>query len=94
MGSNKTFVDGVRRLFQRRSTSSSSSVNDNTNDQKNTHLTVSNIGPKIVETEEEGLKITEDFDFSGLSVIKVPKRVTLVMDPHKKVCFLIFLLWV
>ncbi|KAL1819861.1 hypothetical protein DCAR_0416162 [Daucus carota subsp. sativus] len=84
MGSNKTFVDGVRRLFQRRSTSSSSSVNDNTNDQKNTHLTVSNIGPKIVEKEEEGLKITEDFDFSGLSVIKVPKRVTLVMDPHKK----------
>lgn len=91
MGSNKTFVDGVRRLFQRRSTSSSSSsssVNDNnnnSNDQKNTHLTINNLGPKLIEKEEEqGLKIVEDFDFSGLSVIKVPKRVTLVMDSHKK----------
>lgn len=87
MGSNKTFVDGVRRLFQRRSTtSSSSSVNDNNNnDQKNTHLTVNNPGPKLIEKEEEeGLKIVDDFDFSGLSVIKVPKRVTLVMDSHKK----------
>lgn len=93
MGSNKTFVDGVRRLFQRRSTSSSSSsssVNDNNNnnnnDQKNTHFTVNNLGPKLIEKEgeEQGLKIVEDFDFSGLSVIKVPKRVALVMDPHKK----------
>lgn len=99
MGSN-TFVDGVRRLFQRRSSSSSSSLvvthnstdnnhnNRNQSNGKNTHLAVNDSEPKsttIIEKEEEELKIVEDFDLSGLNLIKVPKRISLVMDPHKKV---------
>ncbi|KAG8388020.1 hypothetical protein BUALT_Bualt02G0081800 [Buddleja alternifolia] len=80
-----TFVDGVRRWFQRRpssvtSTSSSSIIT-------NPHPILTN---KQQQQEEDGLTtIIEDFDFSGLKLIKVPKRDFLPvsassMDSHKK----------
>ncbi|KAK4414203.1 Mitogen-activated protein kinase [Sesamum alatum] len=79
-----TFVDGVRRWFQRRSSFVSSNIS-NSNEQ-NPDAVLSEIQE---QEEENGLKIVEDFDISGLKLIKVPKRVyfpvpTSTMDPHKK----------
>ncbi|KAL2465129.1 Mitogen-activated protein kinase 9 [Abeliophyllum distichum] len=81
-----TFVDGVRRWFQRRVTSTTSTINNNSSNVKNQNEVV-----KSFQDKEEGLGIVEDFDFSGLKVIKVPKRVYFLfsnssysMDPHKK----------
>ncbi|CAI9767270.1 unnamed protein product [Fraxinus pennsylvanica] len=77
------FVDGFRRLFQRRSATldpSNSVIGHNDED----HLT-------SLPEKEDGLVITEDFDFSGLKPIKVPNRFNFPvstssasMDPHKK----------
>ncbi|KAL2234416.1 mitogen-activated protein kinase 9 [Sesamum indicum] len=79
-----TFVDGVRRWFQRRSSFVSSNIS-NSNEQ-NPDAVLREIQE---QEEEDGLKIVEDFDISGLKLIKVPKRVyfpvsTSTMDPHKK----------
>ncbi|KAL0464163.1 UNVERIFIED_CONTAM: Mitogen-activated protein kinase [Sesamum latifolium] len=79
-----TFVDGVRRWFQRRSSFVSSNIS-NSNEQ-NPDAVLSEIQE---QEEEDGLKIVEDFDISGLKLIKVPKRAyfpvsTSTMDPHKK----------
>lgn len=76
------FVDGFRRLFKRRSSTltTSNSVIDHNDKDRLTSL----------HEKEEGLVITEDFDFSGLKPIKVPFPVTTSsasMDPHKKVFF-------
>ncbi|XP_022885841.1 mitogen-activated protein kinase 9-like [Olea europaea var. sylvestris] len=73
------FVDGFRRLFKRRSSTltTSNSVIDHNDKDRLTSL----------HEKEEGLVITEDFDFSGLKPIKVPFPVTTSsasMDPHKK----------
>ncbi|KAF7123766.1 hypothetical protein RHSIM_Rhsim12G0139300 [Rhododendron simsii] len=85
MGSG-AFVDGVRRWFQRRSTttitssSSSSSTrtaifdHNSTSDESNLHNN-NNINAS------EKLKV---FDISVLKLIKVPKRLSYIMDPHKK----------
>ncbi|XP_022889808.1 mitogen-activated protein kinase 9-like [Olea europaea var. sylvestris] len=77
------FVDGFRRLFQRRSSTlatSDSIIDHNGKD----HLT-------SLHEQEEGLIITEDLDFSGLEPIKVPNRYNFPvstssssMDPHRK----------
>jgi mitogen-activated protein kinase 1/3 len=44
---------------------------------------------EIEETEEQELTVIEDFDISGLQLIRVPKRIHFppgfTMDPHKKV---------
>lgn len=87
-----TFVDGVRRWFHRRSTSGTNnslapSSISNTNEQHPHAVLTENQGE-----EEDGLTIVEDFDFSGLKLIKVPKRVYFPitasdMDAHKKVAF-------
>ncbi|KAL3818623.1 hypothetical protein ACJIZ3_004528 [Penstemon smallii] len=80
-----TFVDEVRRWFQRRPSSVTNISNHyNSNIEKNSHTVLRE------KQEEEGhTTIIEDFDFSGLKLIKVPKRVNFpvsvsTMDPHKK----------
>jgi len=95
MGSG-AFVDVVRRWFHRRSTTSTSSSTsifannsrsyetntiDNSSNE-NQSVNVSEFGKE--ENEQEELKVTEDFDFSGLKLINVPKRLNYFMDPHKK----------
>nr|AMO00484.1 mitogen-activated protein kinase 15 [Manihot esculenta] len=104
-------VDGVRRWFQRRNTSSSSVSSSNTvncGDNNNNisgqpqssatvvreRLSEEGVGEQQLE-EENQLKVIEDFDFSGLKHIKIPKRnthfafgfaatTTTTMDAHKK----------
>ncbi|KAI7985164.1 Mitogen-activated protein kinase 15 [Camellia lanceoleosa] len=77
MGSG-TFVDGVRRWFQRRPSSL----------QPNNTQNLNNSQPLVSEFQgEDHLNVVEDFDFSGLKIIKVPKRINFhptSMDPHKK----------
>lgn len=81
-----TFVDGVRRLFQRRGPSLSvTSTSSNTHEN---HLTPFEQNKK---EREQKLRIEEDFDLSGLKLIKVPKRINFAvssssssMDHQKK----------
>ncbi|CAL5442400.1 unnamed protein product [Camellia sinensis] len=77
MGSG-TFVDGVRRWFQRRPSSP----------QPNNTQNLNNSQPLVSEFQgEDHLNVVEDFDFSGLKIIKVPKRINFhptSMDPQKK----------
>ncbi|CAI9754555.1 unnamed protein product [Fraxinus pennsylvanica] len=87
MGGGK-FVDGVRRWLKRRVISTTSTINNNSSGNvKNQNEIVKS----FQEKEEEGHKIVEDFDLSGLEVIKVPKRVYFLvsnssssMDPHRR----------
>ncbi|XP_057770496.1 mitogen-activated protein kinase 9-like isoform X1 [Salvia miltiorrhiza] len=70
-----TFVDGVRRWFQRRPNTTSNISNNE-------------LQPHAVLTER-ALSIVDDFDISGLKLIKVPKRLDFpfsnpAMDSHKK----------
>jgi len=80
MGGSGTLVNGVRRWFQRRSNNNNSSC-----------IPQSSVKVKeeIEETEEQELTVIEDFDISGLQLIRVPKRIHFppgfTMDPHKKV---------
>lgn len=79
-----TFVDGVRRLFQRRSAFVANNISSNDEQQHQPHA---------VLTEQQTLSIVVDFDISGLKLIKVPKRINFPlpnssMDSHKKVAFL------
>ncbi|KAL2462833.1 Mitogen-activated protein kinase 15 [Forsythia ovata] len=79
------FVDGFRRLFQRRSSTLAPSNSVIDHNEKHQHSVLTSFQEK-----EEGLVITEDFDFSGLKLIKVPNRFNFPvstsssMDPHKK----------
>ncbi|CAH9142693.1 unnamed protein product [Cuscuta epithymum] len=84
MGGGNTFVDGVRRWFQRRPSASSSanaasalthSKNPNTHP-PNHHYSHNREGEG-----EEQLRVVDDFDISGLSAIKVPKRVNFPLSP-------------
>ena len=97
MGGGGNLVDGVRRwLFQRPSSSSSS------NNQNEPILLSSATFSNRVQSGEAGdlneLVVSEDFDFTGLKLLKVPKRNHLPMDPQKKVpfclpfsCFFLFM---
>ncbi|KAG5522528.1 hypothetical protein RHGRI_034629 [Rhododendron griersonianum] len=89
MGSG-AFVDGVRRWFQRRSTTSSSSSSSSTttifahntrSDETNLHNNDDNDNQLLNGIEQEEPKV---FDISVLKLIKVPKRLSYIMDPHKK----------
>ncbi|GFS32345.1 MAP kinase 9 [Actinidia rufa] len=90
MGSGN-FVDGVLRLFQRRSSSSTSSSTVFTNNSTRIDSRFSNNESQASVSEfgeeEEDLNVIENFDISDLKLIKVPKRVKFpptAMDPHKK----------
>ncbi|AEE29679.1 Protein kinase superfamily protein [Arabidopsis thaliana] len=89
MGGGGNLVDGVRRwLFQRPSSSSSSSSSNNNNNNHeqpifNSSSFSSSSNPNHSANSGE-LIIEEDLDFSGLTLINVPKRNHLPMDPHKK----------
>ncbi|XP_059286265.1 mitogen-activated protein kinase 9-like [Lycium ferocissimum] len=76
MGGSGTFVDGVLRWFHRRH-------NNNNNNNDDSILTIDL--HKTNNLQEEEFTITEDFDITGLNLIKVPKRIDFpTMDPIKK----------
>lgn len=82
-------MDGVRRWFKRRVNSTMSTTNNKSRSNANNR---NEVVKSFQEKEEEGLRIVEDFDFSGLKFIRVPKRVHFLvsnspssMDPHKRV---------
>ncbi|CAL5374194.1 unnamed protein product [Camellia sinensis] len=83
MGSG-TFVDGVRRWFQRRSSSSSSSSSSSTVFVNNS---INDI-PKLKNNDNQVLPNQfEEHEDLGLKLIKVPNRLHFPptsMDPHKK----------
>ncbi|KAK9278497.1 hypothetical protein L1049_028063 [Liquidambar formosana] len=88
MGGSGTLVDGVRRWFQRRT--SVTSNNKNQPNDSRVFLSDSHAEPSTLPTQkqrQQELRIIEDFDLSGLKLIKVPKRTNvsrISMDPHKK----------
>ncbi|MCD7452153.1 Mitogen-activated protein kinase 9 [Datura stramonium] len=92
MGGGSTFVDGVRRWFQRRSsTTTTTIVHGNADSILNNLEKPIKISDSHYQQGEEELTIIEDFDISGLKLIKVPKRVDFPfssapysMEPHKK----------
>lgn len=79
-------MDGVRKLFQRRSvtTSTTSTTSHNIHHKKDAIL----IQESLQENhQEDEINVVTDFDLSGLKFIKVPKRVDFpisVMDPQTK----------
>lgn len=87
MGGGGTFVDGVLRWFQRRHNNEDAILTD-LQKPHNTHL------QERAEDNNQEFTITEDFDITGLKLIKVPKRLSFPisahssMDPLKKVSFL------
>ena len=99
MGSGATLVDGVRRWFQRRSSSSFIANNNNNyssnepNNNYNSENRVNDRNDGLVKESEDLTIVEEDFDFSGLKLIKVPIRIhlkTTSMQTHKKVFFSFF----
>ncbi|KAL3640734.1 Mitogen-activated protein kinase 9 [Castilleja foliolosa] len=89
------FVDGVRRLFHRRPTSVTNYSNNNISSLASSNFRNENeqhsdsVLSGKREFHEHGLTIIEDFDISGLKLIKVPKRVDFPlsvssMDSQKK----------
>ncbi|GFP86234.1 mitogen-activated protein kinase 9 [Phtheirospermum japonicum] len=89
------FVDGVRRWFHRRPTSVTNNSNNNTSSLASSNFSNENerhsdsVLRGKPEQQEDGLTIIEDFDISGLKLIKVPKRVDFPlsvssMDSQKK----------
>ncbi|KAF8052590.1 hypothetical protein N665_1540s0013 [Sinapis alba] len=83
MGGGGNLVDSVRRwiFFQRPSSSSSS---NNNNHEPILLLKSDTFSNPDHSGDSNELTITEDLDFSGLKLIKVPKRNHLPMDPQKK----------
>lgn len=82
MGGSSTFVDGVLRWFHHRRHTNEDAILTQTHNSTDTHL----------QEKQHEFTITEDFDFTGLKLIKVPKRFHLPissssssMDPTKKV---------
>ncbi|XP_022725669.1 mitogen-activated protein kinase 9-like isoform X2 [Durio zibethinus] len=93
MGGSGTLVDGVRRWFQRRPFITSSSSNNNNNNQNNNvivdHHDRSTSTLTLTQKQQQGEEelIVQDFDFSSLRLVKVPKRnypLIASMDSHKK----------
>ncbi|KAK4354385.1 hypothetical protein RND71_026579 [Anisodus tanguticus] len=73
MGGSGTFVDGVLRWFHRRHNNENSILN----------IDLHNLQQQ--QQQQQQVAITEDFDITGLKLIKVPKRLNFpTMDPIKK----------
>ncbi|RAL42588.1 hypothetical protein DM860_017133 [Cuscuta australis] len=90
MGGGNAFVDGVRRLFHRRPSASSSANAGSalTHSKRAVFHPFSDYRSQTPAGEGgEQLRVEEDFDISGLSLIKVPKRVDFPlssMDHRRK----------
>ncbi|KAA3459736.1 Mitogen-activated protein kinase 9 [Gossypium australe] len=92
MGGSGSLVDGVRRWFQRRHLIPSSSNQQNNNIIIDHHDTSSSSSTTITLTQKQSQESTadivvQDFDFSSLRLVKVPKRhyfPVSSMDSHKK----------
>lgn len=88
-------MDGVRRLFHRRSSTTTITTIVHTNAEpilNNLEKPIKISDSKYQEEEGGELTIIEDFDISGLKFIRVPKRVdfpfssaSYQMDHHRKV---------
>ncbi|KHG03445.1 Mitogen-activated protein kinase 9 [Gossypium arboreum] len=92
MGGSGSLVDGVRRWFQRRHLIPSSSNQQNNNIIIDHHDTSSSSSTTVTLTQKQSQESTadivvQDFDFSSLRLVKVPKRhyfPVSSMDSHKK----------
>ncbi|KAG8476206.1 hypothetical protein CXB51_033139 [Gossypium anomalum] len=92
MGGSGSLVDGVRRWFQRRHLIPSSSNQQNNNIIIDHHDTSSSSSTTLTLTQKQSQESTadivvQDFDFSSLRLVKVPKRhyfPVSSMDSHKK----------
>ncbi|KAE8712458.1 Mitogen-activated protein kinase 12 [Hibiscus syriacus] len=89
MGGSGTLVDGVRRWLQRRNLISSSTNNQNTViiDHNDSSSSTVSLTQKQQSQEITTDPVVQDFDFSSLRLVKVPKRhyfVVSSMDSHKK----------
>ena len=85
MGSGATLVDGVRRWFQRRTTTSKpintnpNNPNPNPSPNNNNHDYIDDAditaqSSACLQKEELQFQVEDDFDISGLKLIRVPKR--------------------
>ena len=88
MGGGGTLVEGIRRLFQRRA-STSAETHNNAN---NSRVHVRDLRAQLSSIPSHDLLVDPDFDFSTLKPIKVPAQIPFrpsSMDHHKKVLFFI-----
>jgi len=73
MGGRGVFVDGVRRLFKRRNNSAATYLNDPKQQQLE----------EEEQEEEEEIRLVVDFDLTGLTSVRVPKRTAMAADSKK-----------
>ncbi|KAK7358147.1 hypothetical protein VNO77_00068 [Canavalia gladiata] len=81
MGGGGTLVEGIRRLFQRRASTSAEHHTNANNSLRDLRAQLASIPNQDRQT------IDQDFDFSSLKHIKVPTQTLFrpsSMDPHKK----------
>ncbi|CAM8943684.1 unnamed protein product [Rhodiola kirilowii] len=89
MGGSGALVDGVRRWFQRRSSTSTSSSNHNRNNSQSQSYLRGEASSASQDPVEDEIAVIDDFDLSGLKDIRVPNRIHFRivpphMDSHKK----------
>ncbi|KAK7370095.1 hypothetical protein VNO80_12150 [Phaseolus coccineus] len=83
MGGGGTLVEGIRRLFQRRASTSA----ENHNNANNSRVYVRDLRAQLPSIPNHDLLVDPDFDFSTLKPIKVPAQIPFrpsSMDHHKK----------
>ncbi|BAT72645.1 hypothetical protein VIGAN_01007000 [Vigna angularis var. angularis] len=83
MGGGGTLVEGIRRLFQRRASSSA----ENQNNANNSRVYVRDLRAQLASIPNHDHLVDPDFDFSTLKPIKVPAQIPFrpsSMDHHKK----------
>ncbi|XP_014515807.1 mitogen-activated protein kinase 9 [Vigna radiata var. radiata] len=83
MGGGGTLVEGIRRLFQRRASSSA----ENQNNANNSRVYVRDLRAQLASIPNHEHLLDPDFDFSTLKPIKVPAQIPFrpsSMDHHKK----------
>jgi len=88
MGGGGTLVEGLRRLFQRRASSSA----ENHNNANNSRVHVRDLRAQLSSIPNHDHLVDPNFDFSTLKPIKVPAQIPFrpsSMDHHKKVLFFI-----